>query len=84
MNALAIAIAQIIVNGGGEHQVLRIFAALHITDVRYLFLWNELYDSYGCQMLQRLVDLLFGKGTFLGDEGFVDVAIVSKESAVVA
>ena len=61
-----------------------VLATLQIADVGYLFAGNEADEMAQRQGFQNVVDDGLGESGLLGNDALVDVAVVGKESAIVA
>ena len=84
MDAFAETLSQIVIDDGRKHQVFGVLAPLHIADMRYMLLGNETDDAFRSHRLQRQVNLWLGHVCLLGNESFVNEAVVDEQPAVVA
>ena len=64
--------------------MLTILTALQVSDIRRLFLRNEVQDVLLAEVFQNHVDLLRLEATLAGNETLVDEVVVDEESTVIS
>ena len=84
LNALCILLLTVLIYTGRQYDVFSIFATLGVADIGHLFAWNEIDEVALRQRLQNVVTLGLGNASLLGYDALVNVAIVGKQSAVIA
>ena len=84
INSLTELLLPFFVNGRGDLDMFRVFAALQISDVRRLLLRDKVQDMFLTEVFQNHVDLLWLETTLTGDETLIDEIIVDKETTIVS
>ena len=64
--------------------MLGVLATLAVADVGHLLAWDEADEMALRQRLQDVVTLGLGDASLLGNDALVDIAIVGKQTTIVA
>ena len=74
----------VLVDSAWQLDVFLVLATLQVANVRHLFAWNKADEMAQRQGFQDVVNHRLGDSGLLGNDALVDVAVVGKESAIVA